>query len=320
MPGRNYNPTESRFGYQGQLKVDEVYGSGNLYSFKFREYDPRTGNFWSIDPLFSSYPGWSPYAFAQRRPIDGIELEGLEWQPVNDQGENVAPDADNIASYNWAGFTEPGTQIGGNTYREGEVPLVYSQEAINNATTVPNAFGREGTVATGYAYGNNWARKYTSNQATQSGTISLATLNQADITTIGGLDARFQTGAKRLLLRAELDLGLDLRITEGFRSIATQNEYYSRSRTQAQLNAVGLNNVVAQPDLPWNTNAYGGQSPHNYGLAIDVVDRSQGYNINWNRLGNLGTSLGLEWGGNWTRGRDRPHFQMANWRQLIPQE
>jgi hypothetical protein len=288
-------------------------------------HDTRLGRFFAIDPLSSKYPWNSTYAFSENRVIDGIELEGLEWQPVNEKGENVAPDSDDIADYKWVGYTEPGVQIDGKIYREGEVPLVYSQETIANATKVQNAFGPSGTVETGYIYGDNWARKYTSTRTLGEGmgigTISLATLNQDDITAIEHLDSRFQSLAKKLLLRANLDLGLDLRITEGFRSIETQNEYYSYSRTQAQLNAVGLNNIIAKPNLPWKTNAYGGQSPHNYGLAIDVVDRNQGYGINWNRLGALGTSLGLDWGGYWRPAiRDRPHFQMTNWRQFISNE
>jgi len=64
------------WGVQGQESNDEIYGEKKHYSFEFRESDPRLGGqFWSVDPLFKSYPGWSPYAFAQRRPIDGIELE-----------------------------------------------------------------------------------------------------------------------------------------------------------------------------------------------------------------------------------------------------
>ena len=98
MPGRIYNAADHRWKYQGQESDDEVYGTGNLYAYRFRMSDPRLGGqFWSIDPLFRSYPGWSPYAFSQRRPIDGIELEGLEWQPVDEEGNNVAIDADNIA-------------------------------------------------------------------------------------------------------------------------------------------------------------------------------------------------------------------------------
>jgi RHS repeat-associated protein len=70
-----------RFGFNGQEKDDEIKGSGNSYEFTFRIYDPRLGRFLSIDPLSASYPWNSPYAFAENRPIDGIDLEGLEYVP-----------------------------------------------------------------------------------------------------------------------------------------------------------------------------------------------------------------------------------------------
>ena len=63
------------------------------------------------------------------------------------------------------------------------------------------------------------------------------------------------------------------------------------------------------------TNARGGQSFHNYGLAIDVVEISGGQalwtNPNWNLIGEIGESHGFEWGGRWTAFVDRPHFQMT---------
>ena len=37
-----------------------------------------------MDPLFSSYPWNSNYAFSENRLIDGVELEGLEYVSVND--------------------------------------------------------------------------------------------------------------------------------------------------------------------------------------------------------------------------------------------
>jgi len=64
-----------RFGFNGQEKNKEV----NTVTFKYREYDSRIGRFWSVDPLFRSYPWNSTYAFAENRVIDGIDLEGREW-------------------------------------------------------------------------------------------------------------------------------------------------------------------------------------------------------------------------------------------------
>jgi len=91
MPGRNYAASDVyRYGFEGIEKTDEVSGEGNHYQFKYREYDPRIGRFWSVDPLAASYPWNSTYAFAENRVIDGIDLEGLEYVSVNDAG--IDPD------------------------------------------------------------------------------------------------------------------------------------------------------------------------------------------------------------------------------------
>jgi RHS repeat-associated protein len=68
-----------RYGFQGQEKDDEIKEDGNSVNYTYRIHDPRLGRFLSIDPLFTSYPYNSPYAFSENRVIDGIELEGLEY-------------------------------------------------------------------------------------------------------------------------------------------------------------------------------------------------------------------------------------------------
>lgn len=78
------NGESNRYGFQGQEKDDEVKGNGNSINFKYRVHDPRIGRFLSIDPLAPSYPYNSPYAFSENRVLDGIELEGLEWNPIED--------------------------------------------------------------------------------------------------------------------------------------------------------------------------------------------------------------------------------------------
>jgi len=119
------------------------------------------------------------------------------------------------------------------------------------------------------------------------------------------------------LVSLAFDKGFKLLITQGFRSYAYQNELYAQSRTQAQLNAVGLKNVVAKPNEPWATNARGGYSYHNFGLAFDFAVLDKDDKIDWdtvskyNTVGALGKTLGLEWGGDWTKSKDRPHFQMT---------
>ena len=40
----------------------------------------QESRFLSVDPLTKKYPELTPYQFASNRPIDGIDLDGLEWQ------------------------------------------------------------------------------------------------------------------------------------------------------------------------------------------------------------------------------------------------
>jgi peptidoglycan L-alanyl-D-glutamate endopeptidase CwlK len=93
--------------------------------------------------------------------------------------------------------------------------------------------------------------------------------------------------------------GIKLRVTAGFRSIDEQNKLYAKGRTEP-------GKVV--------TNARGGQSFHNYGLALDVVEMKDGVtplwnNTNWEKIGSIGKKYGFEWGGDWTSFTDKPHFQ-----------
>ncbi len=52
-PGRSYTQSGSsnyRYGFNGQLKSDEVKGTSNSYTAEFWEYDPRSGRRWNLDP------------------------------------------------------------------------------------------------------------------------------------------------------------------------------------------------------------------------------------------------------------------------------
>lgn len=74
---QNLNPF--RFGSQKQEKDNEISGNGNSYAFKYRMNDTRLNRFWSVDPISGKYPWNSSYAFGENRLIDGIELEGKEY-------------------------------------------------------------------------------------------------------------------------------------------------------------------------------------------------------------------------------------------------
>lgn len=84
-----------------------------------------------------------------------------------------------------------------------------------------------------------------------------------------------------------------------YRTVKEQNELYAKGRTTRG---------------PKVTNARGGYSYHNYGLAFDAAPLVNG-KIDWNnvslfeKMGQIGMSVGLEWGGNWKSFKDTPHFQ-----------
>ena len=90
---------------------------------------------------------------------------------------------------------------------------------------------------------------------------------------------------------------------------------------------------------PKVTNAKGWQSIHNYGLAFDIVllydndgdgkfeeaswsmirDFDKDSKADWVEVTNLFKSRGWEWGGDWKKFKDAPHFQMSfgfDWKVL----
>lgn len=95
-------------------------------------------------------------------------------------------------------------------------------------------------------------------------------------------------------------LGGDVRVVQGLRTYAEQDALYARGRTKS-------GHVV--------TNAKGGQSNHNFGLAVDLCPFTDGKpdwdnNAEFNRIGVNARSVGLEWGGDWHHIIDKPHVQL----------
>ena len=70
MPGRSFNSSSYRYGFNGQEKDDEIKGStGSSYDFGDRMYDSRLGRWLSLDPLMKKYAALSPYNFTGDNPI-----------------------------------------------------------------------------------------------------------------------------------------------------------------------------------------------------------------------------------------------------------
>ena len=74
MPERSFSNQKYRWGYNGKETDNET----NWQDYGFRIYYPGLGKFLSVDPLFKSYPWYTPYQFAGNTPISCIDLDGLE--------------------------------------------------------------------------------------------------------------------------------------------------------------------------------------------------------------------------------------------------
>ena len=80
MPGRTYTASSAlsyRYGFNG--KENDFEAKTGYQSYGNREYDELSGRFISVDPITSKYPYLTPYQFASNRPIDGVDLDGLEF-------------------------------------------------------------------------------------------------------------------------------------------------------------------------------------------------------------------------------------------------
>jgi peptidoglycan LD-endopeptidase CwlK len=128
-----------------------------------------------------------------------------------------------------------------------------------------------------------------------------ALLDRAD-KKLANVHPTLKAKAIELIKRAHAQ-GINVLITQGYRSIAEQNELYAQGRTKP-------GKIV--------TNAKGGYSYHNFGLAFDIViqnaDGSLCWSVadkRWKTVGAIGKSLDLEWGGDWRKFPDYPHFQLT---------
>lgn len=122
---------------------------------------------------------------------------------------------------------------------------------------------------------------------------------------ITSLHPNIRDSAKNFILDAQ-NQKIYLKITSAYRSIEEQNNLYLKGRTLKDGKYSKIGKTV--------TNAKGGESYHNFGLAIDIVEiknKKALWDNNWEKLGIIGKKHGFEWGGEWTKFKDKPHFQMT---------
>lgn len=109
-----------------------------------------------------------------------------------------------------------------------------------------------------------------------------------------------------------------VRITQGLRTFAEQDALYAQGRTKPGKKV---------------TNAKGGQSIHNYGLAFDICLIIYGKDVSWDTVKDwdgdrkadwmevvsICKANGFSWGGDWKTSKDLPHFDLngyGNWKKL----
>ena len=118
-----------------------------------------------------------------------------------------------------------------------------------------------------------------------------------------GLDPQF---AKKLAVFEQMLAGRGIKVilTWGYRSVQEQDALYAIGRTKPGKQV---------------TNAQGGYSWHNYGLAADyafVLNGKVTWNGPWDVFGQVARQCGLEWGGDWAKFTDKPHVQVTRGKTL----
>ena len=132
-------------------------------------------------------------------------------------------------------------------------------------------------------------------------------------------DVRENLREDYLEINQKLPKGVRLRFAYTLRTIQEQNDLFAQGRTKA-------GRII--------TNAKGCQSIHNYGLAFDIVilydlDKNGTFETarwegkHFNQVVAFFKSRGYEWGGDWKKFKDAPHFQIKKdngssytWREL----
>lgn len=138
---------------------------------------------------------------------------------------------------------------------------------------------------------------------------------------IDKLHPKIREEVRQIINEANLLIGdsVQIRITQGLRTFEEQNALYAQGRTKSGRKV---------------TNAKGGQSYHNYGLAVDfcllINNKEVSWDINkdfdndkipdWIEIKEVFKKYGYTWGGYFKTIKDYPHFEKVfgyTWNQLL---
>jgi peptidoglycan L-alanyl-D-glutamate endopeptidase CwlK len=140
--------------------------------------------------------------------------------------------------------------------------------------------------------------------------LTLAQVQAISASRLIGLNPIVRRATEELITRSFV-AGVPIVIVQGLRTIEYQNQLFAQGRT------------IPGPIV---TKAKGGHSFHNFGLAVDFAllmpdgrvvswdtyrDGDKDGQRDWLEVATIGKSLWFEWGGDWDRFLDMPHFQMV---------
>jgi peptidoglycan L-alanyl-D-glutamate endopeptidase CwlK len=141
--------------------------------------------------------------------------------------------------------------------------------------------------------------------------------SQRSLRVLATVDPRMQQLAARALLLSKIDFV----VTDGRRTLDEQKRLYGKGRTAGECLKMGVPAAYAQPKerkVTWTIT----KSNHLGGNAIDVAPYVGG-TVNYEAKGayeeisrafkqaGKELSIPVEWGGDWTTSKDRPHFELT---------
>jgi RHS repeat-associated protein len=286
------------FGFNGKRSA------GNIYDYGARWYDPSMGRFLQPDPVIvDPYDpqGLSRYSYVRNDPVGRIDPTGAWSLSANAY-------AGQIGNSGFTGIVLGLGFSGGGSYSVsasaliGGIPVAQYAQALQVLGDLTAAV-KVGSFQFFNQQGTTFSRTQLPDVGANAQSASWRT--PQNLAVLDSLDPYVANLAAQHLSEMTEE-GLDVRLTQGFRTYEVQNGYYAHGRT-----------------LPGDivTNARGGESLHNFGLAYDVgvFDKGQyanrGRDPRYSRAGVLGEGVSdgigaerLSWGGRWGK-PDTPHFE-----------
>jgi RHS repeat-associated protein len=286
------------FGFNGKRSA------GNIYDYGARWYDPNIGRFLQPDPVIADPydpQGLNRYSYARNDPVGRVDPSGAWSLAANAY-------AGQIGNSGFTGVVLGLGLSGGGSYRVsasaliGGIPVAQYTQALQVLGDLSAA-----VKVGGFQFFNQRGTTFSHTQLPDVGANSQATSwrTPQNLAVLDSLDPYVANLAAQHLGQMG-KAGLDARLTQGLRSSETQDGYYAQGRTVP-------GDVV--------TDARGGESLHNFGLAYDVgiFERgryvTRGTDPRYRRAGVIGEGVSdgigagrLSWGGRWGK-PDTPHFE-----------